>query len=254
MNHHPQPGPNKFDLVGQKVLIHVVDANAAHIAHYGVTTPHGSSTCSKATTVGGITSTRGPAHSSATRRVNHPRAARERLRRRNRDHWDHVRGSRVVRSGLSRTRASSTTRCSGPATRSAPSVTSRAPRLRRFAAVGSRRDKPSLRLRPARPARTRARPLGTHHPQRRRVDRISSRSDAVVDKYNLTFWEIGLTVERDDPELLKRDDLTPKQIGKLAVVAAGLRAGSAGTRIHSAVEAIRLRERIPGRRYRRGCR
>lgn len=37
MNHHPQPGPNKFDLVGQKVLIHVVDANAAHIAHYGVT-------------------------------------------------------------------------------------------------------------------------------------------------------------------------------------------------------------------------
>lgn len=79
-------------------------------------------------------------------------------------------------------------------------------------------------------------------------DRISSRSDAVVDKYNLTPWEIGLTVEglQDDPELLKRDDLTPKQIGKLAAVAAGLRAGSeAGTRIHSAVEAILLRERIP---------
>ena len=53
----------------------------------------------------------------------------------------------------------------------------------------------------------------------------------------------------------KRDDLTPKQIGKLAAVAAGLRAGSeAGTRIHSAVEAILLRERIPDDVTDEGCR
>ena len=209
MNHHPQPGPNKFDLVGQKVLIHVVDANAAHIAHYGVTHAAWVSIY----VLEGDHS--GWHNFDARPRAFFGNAARSIIRElpvngygvgivttgitsEGREWFgvDWVEDPRVIDDAM--LRASNQIR--------AERDIAWAPGSRRFAAVGSRvvinRAYDFVQLDQPEPERDRWERITRNGVV---FDRISSRSDAVVDKYNLTPWEIGLTVEglQDDPELLK---------------------------------------------------